>query len=829
MFRTMACAAALLSGLGASYAQEGSPEVEADEEVVVTVQLRSQRLLEVPVAVTAYSGSFLERLGITKFDDLSLFIPGLEVQEQSANNTGFVIRGITSDSGAATAEPRIAVFQDGVAASRNRGTYMELFDLERVEVARGPQATLFGRGALIGAVNVIQNKADVTDTYGRAEIGIGDYNSSRAMGMVNAASSDGTAAVRLAGAYRERDGFTENLLTPAVGLGGINVKAWRAAFAYQPTDAFRIDIIYNEHRDRNEGTPFKSGTYNPPGGNLSPFTAAALNPFAQNFEGSREIGLIRDVQTATGIVRWDLDESFTLTSVTGWREFNSREIFDADGSAVPLIMAAEDARGEQFSQELRLAFNNGGSIEAFGGVSFFHEEGSQRAPVQFDERYALAFASGRLPGPSIPSIDVIRATDIAILTAATGSALVANAIYAQLDPLHAEYFTNTGETDSWDVFADVTWKVTEDFELQGGIRYTSDDKTSTLNAGNLTRPSVVGGLLVATSLTTQATAAANAGNLPLALSLRNQATAIITALASPLLPDPNVGLFIQPTLPLSRSGEFDGFTWRFTARYALEDNISLWASYARGRTPEVLAITPGNLPGSVPSNETVRAETVDSYEIGIRGAGLADGTLDAEGSVYYYEYNDFQTLQAVAGAIRVLNAGAATAYGFEGALNWRPTDELQLFATYAYNHARFDSGTREGNHFRLSPDHSFSVGATYEIALGEDIGRLSITPSYTWQSKIFFDDNNDRLDLQPAILPGLQDRVVDEFQGAYGLFNVRVAYETPGGDITVTGFVNNIADEEYLLDAGNIGDSFTVPTFIRGPARTVGVEFSADF
>jgi outer membrane receptor for Fe3+-dicitrate len=174
-------AMALLAGFGAMAAAQEAPAAsgapaEAGEEVVVTAQLRRQKLVEVPIAVTATTGAALERLGITKFDDLSLIVPGFEVQEQSANNTGFVIRGITSDSGSSQSEPRIAVFQDGVSASRNRGTYMELFDIERVEVARGPQATLFGRGALIGAVNVIQNKADVDGFGGSGALAAGDID-----------------------------------------------------------------------------------------------------------------------------------------------------------------------------------------------------------------------------------------------------------------------------------------------------------------------------------------------------------------------------------------------------------------------------------------------------------------------------------------------------------------------------------------------------------------------------------------------------------------------------------------------------------------------------
>lgn len=130
------------------------------EEVIVTAQKREQSLSDVPININAFGGERLAELNIQQFDDLANFVPGLEVQEQSANNPAFVIRGITSDSGESNIEPRIAVFQDGVPSSRSRGSFFELFDIERVEVVKGPQSTLFGRAALIGGINVIQRKAD---------------------------------------------------------------------------------------------------------------------------------------------------------------------------------------------------------------------------------------------------------------------------------------------------------------------------------------------------------------------------------------------------------------------------------------------------------------------------------------------------------------------------------------------------------------------------------------------------------------------------------------------------------------------------------------------
>ncbi|MDO9078557.1 MAG: TonB-dependent receptor, partial [Brevundimonas sp.] len=201
------------SALGVVWALAGAASAQTAEpaqldEVIVTAQLREQSATEVPFALTAYSGDTLENLGVQDFEELSAFTPGLLVQNQSPNNPGFVMRGITSDSGEATSEPRVSVYQDGVSISKSRGSYVELFDIERVEIAKGPQSTLYGRGALIGAINVIQNKADIDrfDAAGRIAFGSLDYSMVEA--MVNAPIND-MFALRFATRMKTRDGYLE--------------------------------------------------------------------------------------------------------------------------------------------------------------------------------------------------------------------------------------------------------------------------------------------------------------------------------------------------------------------------------------------------------------------------------------------------------------------------------------------------------------------------------------------------------------------------------------------------------------------------------------------
>lgn len=145
------------------------------EEVVVTAQKREQTATDVPLSITAYNSDFLDSVGIEGFDRLSAFVPGLVVQEQSPNNPAFVIRGITSDTGSAQRQSRVSIYQDGIDISRSRGSIVELYDIERVEVIKGPQATLFGSAASVGAISVISRKP-ANEFEGEATVGLGNYD-----------------------------------------------------------------------------------------------------------------------------------------------------------------------------------------------------------------------------------------------------------------------------------------------------------------------------------------------------------------------------------------------------------------------------------------------------------------------------------------------------------------------------------------------------------------------------------------------------------------------------------------------------------------------------
>ncbi|MBU2040953.1 MAG: TonB-dependent receptor, partial [Alphaproteobacteria bacterium] len=662
-----ASALSVVWGLAGSVAAQTVEPSQLDE-VIVTAQLREQSAADVPFALTAYSGEMLENLGIQDFEELSAFTPGLLVQNQSPNNPGFVMRGITSDSGEATNEPRVSVYQDGVSISKSRGSYVELFDIARIEVAKGPQSTLYGRGALIGAINVIQNKADIAgwDAAARASIGNLDYRMVEL--MVNAPLGD-TAALRFATRMKTRDGYVENLLG-GEDYNGFDTEAFRLGVAFQPTDAFRFDLIANYQTDQAPGTSFKAMAYGPADpttgvllGGRDPWDGAAFTPWTA-IDGGRTLGLDRTVQGVTGIGRFDLTDSLTLTSTTAWREFESYETFDPDGISLPLLSAVEDAYGDQFSQELRLNWDNGGALSGFIGAGYFKEDGFQRTPTEFNERVALAQLAGLLDGnpaavgtTALPLAAFSSPALLDPILAAFGiPAPFIPGIRNNLKASHIETATNSGELESWDVFGDATWRPTDRLEFALGVRWTQDDKTSGISTAALNGRSILGGLLAVQQLQGQIAALVAQGTpaaLAQAAALGAFANGLVFQLAQPGAANapvtaafPLFGLTFQPTAGngdvVSQDLEDDGLTWRATARYALTDDTNLYANYARGRRPAVLAPSAPSAPFGAPGFTFVDAEQVDSYEVGAKTA-MMGGALRLDGAAYFYDYTNFQT------------------------------------------------------------------------------------------------------------------------------------------------------------------------------------------
>ena len=779
----LGCSAQTLAQANVQPRSDDTADSAADD-VIVTAQRLEQRIEDVPVTVTALTGARLADIGASELDEIAAFIPGLQVQEQSANNPGFVIRGITSDSGSAQQGARVTLYYNGVDVSRSRGAYQDLYDLERVEVVKGPQATLFGTAAAVGAIGIVSARpraglsAELAASYG-------NFDRTQVSGYVNA--GDETLAARIAFAYKYRDGYVRNIagdpkrpnqnqgLVNQDDLNGQDQRGIRGSIRWRPTDAVTADLVLTYDGQRNPGTAFKSRAFAPTGGQTGDFGYAELSgsPFSREVLGKRKLGLHRDVYDANLSLSVDLAGGVSFTTINGYRRFNSLETFDADGGPAWYLEFAEDAQGDQWSHESRLNFT-GERYRAAFGWSFFQENGFQRVPFSTEEGTYIAcsvntaFARARdlLNRAGIPTGPACVAAD-GTIPATRATAVLTGGRATQI--AYASEFTNYGNNDAYSVFADATWIPAPALELTAGARVLIEDRRSQYSS--VQPNSIIAGASL--------------------LGTANTNGARFTARRS-----------FAAVLP------------RFNALFRVTDGVNLYGTISKGRRSPVVQLAAARV-GTVvvPNFQDVPQETVWNYEGGIKaGTGGLTGTA----SVFYQTYDGFQvTVTDAAGVSRTVSAGSANNLGVELEATYVVAPALSVFGSFAYLDGGIGddakNGVFAGNSFRLQPDTTASAGATLRLPLGSLA--LYATPTVTYRSKVFFELPN-----REAIS-----------QGGFTLVNLRAGIEGPEGRWRIGGFARNLTNKDYLIDAGNTGGGFGVPTYIAGEPRFYGVEVGARF
>jgi outer membrane receptor protein involved in Fe transport len=760
----IALATILAAAPQAAFAQEeAAPEGEqksSGNQIIVTAQKIEQRVQDVPITITATSGERIRKLGVTDLDELSYYTPGLLIQEQSANNPGVVIRGITSDSGSAQEGPRVTLYYNGIDISRSRGSYQAIYDLERVEVIKGPQATLFGTASAVGAISLVS--ARPREGFS-AEVrgGYGNYNQTLVGGFVNFGSD--VLAARIAGEWRTRDGYVRNINpNQEEDLYAQDQLGVRASLRYTPTADFTIDLIATYDQQRNGGTPFISGTYpafaGVPGGPTNAFEDANLSGYPDGAAalGDDQLGLNREVYDINLTLEYQFEDDWTFTTVNGYREFDSREVFDADGSAAPFLEFTELAQGWQASHEGRFTYS-GTRLRASFGWNAFIEDSIQNVPFATEEGVYLACLGGLFANPrrlcvapdgSVPSLGV---TNI---------------------PYSAVLFENSGRNEAYSVFADATWIPMEALELTAGVRFLSEYRRSGFSS-----------------------------QIP---------NSVLTG--APLIPGGiNTGGRV-----LSADERFDALLPRVNALYRITDDVNVYATVSKGRRSPVVQVNARRVGTNVvPNRIDVDEEIVWNYEGGIK---FATGPVSAALGVYYQVYDNFQVSipdPNRPGANITVSAGSAANLGVEGELAIDIADWLNVFGNFGYIDGGVDdtpaNGNLAGSRFRLQPEWQASGGFSVDYDFGGV--RFFATPTITHRSTIFYTVPNS------ALLS----------QGPVTLVNARAGVSFADERFEIAGFIRNAFDEEFLLDAGNTGNGFGIPTFIPGEPQFYGVEVTAKF
>lgn len=792
-------------------------------EVTVTTQKKKQSSLEIPVAVSAVTGSVMEKLNLHQLDDVAQFTPGVQIQLQSPNNPGYVIRGVTSDDGEAYSQPRVSVFMDGVSTSRSRASAVELFDLERMEVAKGPQGTLFGRGAEIGGISIIRHKP-VDNLSGELSMSYGSYNQRQVSGFINTPIIKGKLANRFAFDYDARDGFIKN---EAGGrLNGKNALAFRNSTQWWANDDTSIRLVLDYQHDDYPGTSFHS--INPMYGNSDPNSTA-------NLEAGKKLGIKRNVGGALLNIDHNINHRWSFNSITGFRAFNSKERFDADGTYLPLLLCQEKGKGTQFSQEFRFNYDDKNRFSGFVGASYFYENSSQDINAKANLQYLYpAFIQKSVKASLSSQIDNVKGLLAQMLPAAYQPM-----VDATLAKLMSKWFPENPTVDANgklipqtatpDIYGDLKTAL-------GAVGMDLDQVLAGMGDNGRTIQATLQGISAKPLDTAYTEQGKNYGtnqavelyadgtlkltkNLNFTLGVRGTYENQETGYSSSTVPSMFGAVLYHPTENGAKVMAKDSY-WSWVGRAALNYMIgrnNIYASLSRGRRPGVLYFN--NDPKDF---ETLKPEIIYSYEAGVKGS-LLQGRLNYDLCAYYYDWYNYQTsvFNATTSKYEYDDAGRAHSLGIEASISYSPCRYLNLFGNWSYIEGKFnnkdDNGNKQrfaGNRFRLTPKNSFAVGFDLNVPTGKKAS-IYFRPTYSWKSKVFFEESNE---------PELT-------QGAFGLLNFTAGYRMQPGKVyyEIGVFGKNVLDEKYVVDAGNSGRQIGFPTYVGGTRSVVGVMFKIGF
>jgi len=405
-------------------------------EIVVTARKREENLQEVPGSVSAFGEETLERIGAADSTGLQGAVPNLNIVQGrgSSNSTNIFIRGVGQPDALQTFDPAIGFYVDDVYFSRIRGTQFELFDIERLEVLRGPQGTLYGKNTIGGALRVVTRRP-TQERRGMLQATVGDYGQLEGRVSASGPLSD-TVAGGVSLFVAQRDGYVENP-TNSEEYNDRDVMAGRVALSWTPSESVTVDWSADYADEDNAlvmGQPINTLT------TLFgvPILVLPTDVPEFDFNATPTPGLPNSTQlTHQGTsfdVKWDISEAFTLRSITAYRELESTDYVDIDATSFETGDVLVDVDQDQVSQEFQGTYQSG-AVTFVGGLYYLQEDVTS---------HQEAYADDLLTGPG--GFTFLRTVDDAL------------------------------ETTSYAAYANLTYAITDRVNLTGGVRYTDEKK-----------------------------------------------------------------------------------------------------------------------------------------------------------------------------------------------------------------------------------------------------------------------------------------------------------------------------------------------------------------
>jgi iron complex outermembrane receptor protein len=773
-------ASTILAGTAAAQTSappSAAPENQAGlEDIVVTARRQAENLQDVPLAVTAITGSSLADRGIFETSDLSSSVPSLQVNSvYGAAQPNFTLRGIgvANEFNSNAASP-VGVYVDEVYQAIRASHGQQLFDLDRVEVLRGPQGTLYGRNTTGGAINFITVQPSLSDPIkGYVTVGYGNFDRRNIEGAAEATLVPDRLGVRLAGTYVNSDPYIRNL----AGRDGGGPES----YGIRGTIRFRspvVDLSVKGYAAKTKGAQDQIFPANDRPGNTGPIT---FGGFGQAFGLSYDRSGLDDrtveadstglaIIEARGIVvkaTFDLSSTLSLTSLSGYDSGSYRQTpgTDCDGTPFDLCNALYESRWRSANQEIRLNFSTS-RLKAVGGFYY----GWDRLNVANDFRlYGILddFRTGfGLPATYFNPL---------------GFGVIADPTALPTPILTDMRYSQTRRSRA--AFAEVVYDATDRLSLTIGLRYTRDSNhyfngTATLfdstGVARLVSVSAVDGLVPA-----------GAG-----------------------------------VVPLERRARSKALSGRGVISYKPVDDVMLYTSYSRGYRA-------GSFNGTAfQSNEQVSfvpPEKVNAYEAGIKSR-LLDNRLQANVALFYYDYKGQQVQQIVgARSLTALSSLDGTLKGIEAELEYRPVADLHLMLSGGYLDSRYDEGqflsgiSVGGNRFPSAPKTSLNAGFDWDVLRFGADSRLTLHGDTSYVGKFTYDPFGDRQ----------ATGILAQGGGDYWLVNGRLTMAT--GNLTLSAWVKNLTDKLYYPMMLNLEAGYGIDELIRGMPRTYGVEAKIRF
>ncbi len=429
----------LTLAVGPQPAVAATDEAATIEEIVVTARKREEGLLDTPLSVSALTAADLARRQVDDLGDLTGIVPNLALNMGDAANAVVYVRGVGQRDSLSFADPGVGIYLDDVYLGRAQGAFLDVIDVDRIEVLRGPQGTLYGRNTIGGAVKYVSAAPSATPLVD-IEAGLGNYSERLVRGVVSGPmADDGSLLGRLTIAWSGHDGYAENVHAQAGATDGDRDSlAWRAQLNYAPGDAWEAHLAI----DRSVSDPSRSIT--PARVTVGPTLVAATAtkpPASDAFAVEADFNDVErlTVQGASLVLRRTLSPSVDVKSITAYRTVAHQTHIDLDGTGFPVFGVLVDQDQAQFSQEVQLAFAPGDALSGLIGAYWFSETDVTPDGIRNAEPIDFAFGGGFfLPYNTVSE--------------------------------------NDQRIDAAAVFGELSWPVGERVELTAGLRYTDETR-----------------------------------------------------------------------------------------------------------------------------------------------------------------------------------------------------------------------------------------------------------------------------------------------------------------------------------------------------------------